>query len=245
MQIDISPALRKQEHEIVKSLIKHAVSKHCHFTRDIKILAQNVHSGQLISDIELSILKYELEMAIENVVETDPEIQPLLQKNFPPFQDERDSPVDADRNLNVTDNADSSPQLSQQDNNLVGNAAEDVQPVHSANTINKTFESGSVTPSETAPVNRVHASGGNRQVQVTDPIGTVYSVQHSVSHSVAQSSVPTSLHIPDNVQERPQYLPHHQTPMPTPSHSAQPKRNFTFKSKTSTPSYVSFLNFPL
>ena len=175
MQIDISPALRKQEHEIVKSLIKHAVSKHCHFTRDIKILAQNVHSGQLISDIELSILKYELEMAIENVVETDPEIQPLLQKNFPPFQDERDSPVDADRNLNVTDNADSSPQLSQQDNNLVGNAAEDVQPVHSANTINKTFESGSVTPSETAPVNRVHASGSNRQVQVTDPIGTVYS----------------------------------------------------------------------
>ena len=94
MDIDISGALHKQEHLKLKALIKHAQKKHCQFLKPIRELAQRVMKGDLISETDVKMLKYELELALDNVSETDPEIQTLLQGKFTNFKEDEHESVE-------------------------------------------------------------------------------------------------------------------------------------------------------
>ena len=110
IQFDISAALHRREHTIVKNLILHAKKNNCHFVRPVRDLALRLLDGKRLNHKELKLLKYELEMALDNISSTDPEIQTLLQNTFKNFKDDdvdelrRDAEVmssDANANANA------------------------------------------------------------------------------------------------------------------------------------------------
>ena len=92
VQVDITPALIKREHESVKKLIFSAKANHCHFTRRIRNVAQHVIKGKIIDIDTLNLLKYELELALDSVVHTDPEIEHLLL----PFKEDAEMSIVSD-----------------------------------------------------------------------------------------------------------------------------------------------------
>ena len=92
LDFDISDTLRKRDLQNLKHLIFHAKKKHCHFSKQIRDLAHRVISCEILSQTEIDLLKYELDLALENVNETDPEIERLMQRTFTNFEeDEHDT----------------------------------------------------------------------------------------------------------------------------------------------------------
>ena len=92
LDVDISDALSKRDLQNLKHLIFHAKKKHCHFSKQIRDLAHRVISYEILSQTEIDLLKYELDLALENVNETDPEIERLMQRTFTNFEeDEHDT----------------------------------------------------------------------------------------------------------------------------------------------------------
>ena len=51
-------------------------------------MAHRVISCEILSQTEIDLLKYELDLALENVNETDPEIERLMQRTFTNFEEE-------------------------------------------------------------------------------------------------------------------------------------------------------------
>lgn len=95
LDVNISDALRKRDLQNLKHLISNAKKKHCHFSKQIRDLAHWVISGEILSQTEIDLLKYELDLALENVNETDPEIERLMQRTFTNFEeDEHDTGAD-------------------------------------------------------------------------------------------------------------------------------------------------------
>ena len=95
LDVNISDALRKRDLQNLKHLISNAKKKHCHFSKKIRDLAHQVISGEILSQTEIDLLKYELDLALENVNETDPEIERLMQRTFTNFEeDEHDTGAD-------------------------------------------------------------------------------------------------------------------------------------------------------
>ena len=88
LDIDISDALCKRDLQNLKHLIFNAKKKHCHFSKQISDLARRVISCEILSQTEIDLLKYELDLALENVNETDPEIECLIQRTFTNFEEE-------------------------------------------------------------------------------------------------------------------------------------------------------------
>ena len=78
-----------------------AKDKHCHFTKEIKSLAQKVIKGNYLDTNNLHLLKYELELALDSVIETHEDIESLLLKKFPNFKD------DPEMNITQEENEDS------------------------------------------------------------------------------------------------------------------------------------------
>ena len=88
LDVDISDALCKRDLQNLKNLIFNAKKKHCHFSKQIRDLACRVISCEILSQTEIDLLKYKLDLALENVNETDPEIECLIQRTFTNFEEE-------------------------------------------------------------------------------------------------------------------------------------------------------------
>ena len=88
LDIDISDALHKRDLQNLKHLIFNAKKKHCHFSKQIRDLACRVISCEILNQTEIDLLKYKLDLALENVNETDPEIECLIQRTFTNFEEE-------------------------------------------------------------------------------------------------------------------------------------------------------------
>ena len=80
-----------QQYKSIRKLIIFTKSQKCHVPLQIRSLTNKVLCNEIISQEDLDILKYELELCLENVSVTDPNLQSILQSNFKPFEEEGDA----------------------------------------------------------------------------------------------------------------------------------------------------------
>ena len=93
VEIDISSYLFNEEYQYVKQLVTFAQRKKCYLPHSIQLLAKQILSDQILSSSNLSFLKYELELILDNISETDPQLQNIIFKNFKTFEDEGENQV--------------------------------------------------------------------------------------------------------------------------------------------------------
>ena len=88
LEIDISSYLYSQDYQYVKKLLTVAKSKNCYLNCALQSLSNKIISGEIVSPHDLTFLKYELELSLENIYETDPQLENILSKNFKTFKDD-------------------------------------------------------------------------------------------------------------------------------------------------------------
>ena len=206
--------LYNQQYKSIRKLIIFTKSQKCHFPLQIKSLTNKVLANEIISQEDLDMLKYKLELCLENVSVTDPNLQSILQSNFKPFQEEGD----AVHTPNVPDVLQDTQHNQKQHGNIVNADTQTAVTTPSQSHVMGHNTSSTVPQLSMQTLTTSHSSQASQQP------ATIQSQQHhnpvpTIGQQQAQSQ--TSYSVPPQV---PSYI-HRDSNQPS-SHS---KHLFTFK----------------